>query len=393
MTSDAVDVDFGPTAVARRDPERVAFIAPERSSTYRDFDGRTTALARALTLEGVVEGERVAIMLPNSIEFFEVWAAAGRLGASVVLVNWHLKRDELEYLLTDSGARVLVAHEQFADVARAAAAATPCRVILAPHDLDDLIARGRGGDAAIDDCVGLASPVFYTSGTTGRPKGVVHGTFTRDVAVLAQRGQVALWGWTADDVYILSGPAYHAGPGGYVMAALFVGAATVVVPPDDRGRWDARAWLRAVQEHRVTISFMTPAHFIRLLEVPEGERRSYDLSSLRVIVHGAAPCPVAVKRQILDWFPCPVWEIYGASEGGATRISADEWRARPSRCASSTPTATRGPPANRVSSTSVPRAARASTITTTPTRPRARGATTPSRSETSATSTTTATSS
>ena len=113
------------------------------------------------------------------------------------------------------------------------------------------------------------------------------------------------------------------------MAALFVGATTVLVPPDGRGRWDARAWLRAVAEHRVTISFMTPAHFIRLLELSEAERRAADLSSLRIIVHGAAPCPAAVKQQIIDWFPCPVWELYGASEGGATRISSDEWRQRP----------------------------------------------------------------
>jgi long-chain acyl-CoA synthetase len=171
----------------------------------------------------------------------------------------------------------------------------------------------------------LASPVFYTSGTTGRPKGVVHGAFDGRRAEAAQQGQIALWAWRTDDVYILSGPAYHAGPGGFVMSALFAGATSVILPS-----WDAREWLRLVERHRVTLSFMTPAHFIRILEVPADERARYDLSSLRLIVHGGAPCPVPVKRRIMDALPsAEVWELYGASEGGATRVSPAEWLAHP----------------------------------------------------------------
>ena len=138
-------------------------------------------------------------------------------------------------------------------------------------------------------------------------------------------GQVALWGWTSDDVYILSGPAYHAGPGGWTMAALYVGAPTVVLPS-----FDAREWLRLVDRHRVTCSFMVPAHFIRILEVPEAERAAFDLRSLRILVHAGAPCPVTVKRRVIDALaPCEIAELYGASEGGATRISMAEWLERP----------------------------------------------------------------
>src|SRR5215510_10998808 len=109
------------------------------------------------------------------------------------------------------------------------------------------------------------------------------------------------------------------------MSALYVGATSVILP-----RWDAREWLRLVDAHRVTLSFMTPAHFIRILEVPEAERAQYDLSSLRLVVHGAAPCPIEVKHRIIAALPgTEIWELYGASEGGATRISPGEWLARP----------------------------------------------------------------
>jgi long-chain acyl-CoA synthetase len=297
--------DFGPSAHAARTPDRVAFVEHDVSLTYVDFDARTDRIAAGLAARGIGTDDRVAIMLPNSTAFFELWAAVSKIRGSVVLVNTHLKADEVAYIVDDSGARLLV------------------------DDLDLLDTLAAEGDARADaelvPCEVLATPVFYTSGTTGRPKGVVHGTFDADRARMAQQGQLALWGWLPDDVYLLSGPAYHAGPGGFVMSALFVGAATVVLP-----QWNAREWLRLVDRHRVTLSFMTPAHFIRLLEVPEDERAQYDLSSLRLVVHGAAPCPVEVKQRIIAALPdTEIWELYGASEGGATRIGPQEWLARP----------------------------------------------------------------
>jgi len=279
-------------------PSKPALIAGDEIVTYGDFDARSNAVAHGLAGLGVSAGDRVALHLPNSLAFFVAMDAIGKLGAAMVPINSHLTPAEVQFIVEDSGARVLL-------------------------DDPDKLPVGDGPPLAR---VAAPSPVFYTSGTTGRPKGVVHNT-TMDAARMEamQQGLAALWGFVADDVYILSGPAYHAGPGGYAMTTLFVGGTVVVLE-----RFDARRWLEAVDRHRVTASFMVPAHFIRILEVPETERAQYDLSSLRLIIHGAAPCPIDVKRRIMDALPsAQIWELYGASEGGATRIGPDEWRQRP----------------------------------------------------------------
>jgi long-chain acyl-CoA synthetase len=320
---------FGISAWAAAEPERPAFMLGDETRSFAQYDERTSRLAHALAARGVGAGDRVAIMLPNGFEFFEVWGAAAKLDASVVLVNWHLKTAELSYILGDSGARLLVAHRDLREhFGPALDANRGCALLVVGEvgndDYEAAIAA-TPSQAASRVLDALASPIFYTSGTTGRPKGVVHGPPDPAAAIRNMHGQIMLWGWTQDDVYILSGPAYHAGPGGFVMAALVVGAPTVILPD-----WDSRAWLQLVDRHRVTISFMVPAHFIRILELPADERARYDVSSLRLIVHAGAPCPIPVKRRIIDALaPGAIWELYGMSEGGATRISPDEWLARP----------------------------------------------------------------
>jgi long-chain acyl-CoA synthetase len=309
---------YGVTAHAQSSPAKAALVLDDGSSeSYAQLDARSSALAHAMAEWGVEPGSTVAAMLPNGLEFVETAIAAAKLGARFLPVNYHLTPTEVDWIVRDSEARLLVVDADVAEGLHIESA----RVLTtgAPY----AAAAAHPAPTPMDSGPSW-QPVFYTSGTTGRPKGVMHGFGGPEQAAAGMQAQVALWRWQADDVHLVCGPAYHAGPGGWTMTALYAGATSVIMR-----RWDAREWLRLVDEQKVTRAFMVPAHFIRLLEVPEAERARYDLSSLRLIVHGAAPCPIDVKRRILDWLPCEVSELYGGSEGGATHIRADEWRAKP----------------------------------------------------------------
>ncbi|MHB8671510.1 MAG: AMP-binding protein [Acidimicrobiales bacterium] len=318
MSPDSV---LGVSAHSRTRPGHPALVLGDRVLTYSELDRRSDAAAVALEAKGVGAGEVVAVMLPNCLELFENMVATAKLGARYLPVNWHLKGEEVEYILTDSGAAALVTQVELAP------SGPPCPVITvgAGGDYEEslIAAETEAGAQHRDSGIG-PSFNFYTSGTTSRPKGVVRPSSEEEVRQ-GQLGQIALWSWEPDDVHLLCGPAYHAGPGGWTATALAVGATTVVM-----SSWDPGEWLRLVETHRVTRAFMVPAHFIRLLELGEERLKSADLSSLELIVHAAAPCPVAVKRRIMDALaPAEIHELYGASEGGATRISPSEWLAHP----------------------------------------------------------------
>ena len=314
--------------------DRPAVILGDRLLTHAELAERAARCQAVITGAGAEPGQRVAVMLPNGIEFFEFSLGAARAGCSIVPINWHLKSDEVSWLLRDSGARVLAVHADFADTARRALGPdAPTVVLVVGSDGADgyetaLAAAAAPADGLARDRQAPDGPawpdyVYYTSGTTGRPRGVERDRPPADSSQV-HAGLAAMWGITGEDVWLACSPLYHAA-NAYCYTTLSQGGAVVI-----QERWDAREWLRLVERHRVTACFMVPAHFIRLLEVPAEERDGHDLSSLRLVLHAAAPCPVPVKRQILEALPSTqVWEFYGATEGGATRISPDEWREHP----------------------------------------------------------------
>jgi long-chain acyl-CoA synthetase len=303
----------------------VAVICETESLTYAELDERSSRLAHVLRRDaGVMPGDRVGIMLPNSIEFIECLAATAKVQCASLTINWHLKTDELAWILSDSDVKALVTHRDLADVVERATQSHPCAVVWIGDDYEERLAGAP--DENVPYAWPMSWPVIYTSGTTGRPKGVVHGALgSAEVMEMTQDSLADMWGYKATDVHLAAGPLYHSGPSGYSNNTLYVGGTVVIMES-----WDAHEFLRLVDTHRVTTSFLTPAHFIRILEVPPEERRRFDTTSLRHVIHAGAPCPRVVKQQMIEAFPSTeIWELYGASEGGATRVSSVEWSTRP----------------------------------------------------------------
>jgi long-chain acyl-CoA synthetase len=310
---------------AARTPERLAVVSSRGSRSFGELNGRANQLVRALRRRGVTAGDGVALLSTNRPELAEVWAACQRGGYRLTVVNWHLTGAEAAYIVDDCEARAFIADAELESVARAAAAAAPrARVRLAlAGSIDGFVsyeeAAGCEPAADIADSV-LGSIMLYTSGTTGRPKGV-HRAPANDL----QTGQYRVYGYRAGDVHLCTGPLYHAAPLGISLAVPLSTGTTVVLME----RWDAERSLQLVAAHRVTHTHMVPTMFHRLLGLPEHIRRGYDLSSLRFILHGAAPCPVHVKRAMMDWLGPIVHEYYAATEGVGTSVDAATWLKRP----------------------------------------------------------------
>lgn len=326
------DVRLAPDVHAANDPDRVAAVefGSGRALTFAQLEDRSRRLAGLWRARGLQPGDHVAVFLDNCTTYFEVSWAAQRSGLYLTPVNWHLGPEEAGYIVADCQARSLVSTARFAPVLEQLGAVlddVPTRLVL-DGDVDGWEPYAETIDAAEpidagDEREGMW--MFYSSGTTGRPKGIKPER--RDVPY-GTPGAIdlmvtTLYGFREGITYLSPAPLYHAAPLAWSMAVQRLGGTVVVLE-----HFDPEAVLRAIEQHRVTHAQFVPTHFVRMLKLDEATRGAADLSSLELVVHAAAPCPPEVKEQVLDWFGPIVHEYYSASEGaGFCTIGPDEWRA------------------------------------------------------------------
>jgi long-chain acyl-CoA synthetase len=315
--------------LAADDPDRMAVISPDGAAvTFGQLGERVNQLSRAFSRQGLAPGDVVAAIVGNGPEYLELLLAAGQAGVIVVPVNWHLGASELLYIVADSGAKLVVAD---ASQARELPAAElpPDRYVIGGavpgwRPYPDLGAAEPSAPPADRRGGGM---MLYTSGTTGQPKGVRRTIpdVSPETAAGMLAGIPAGYGITSPGgVHLVCSPLYHAAPGGHALGFLHAGHTIVI-----QARFEPEAVLAAIERYQVTTVHLVPTHFHRLLRLPGAVRSRYDLSSLQAVIHAGAPCPVPIKQQMLDWLGPIVWEYLGSTEGSVSRVSPQEWLARP----------------------------------------------------------------
>ena len=326
-----------PSTHAAETPDAPAIVMATSGEvvTYDQLEDRSVRLAKALRGRGVGGGDHIAVLMENNRQFLEVAWAAQRSGLHYTAINSHLRPGEVQYVLDDCGAVALVASEAMADVvAGLDLSGVPVR-ISAVGDLpgferyDEVLAAEDPGPLEDE---GEGREMLYSSGTTGRPKGVrkplpgtPFGDPTAIPVLLAQALAGQGGGVRPGSVYLSPAPLYHAAPLVYSMSMHRLGATVVVME-----RFDPQQCLALIERHRVTHAQFVPTMFVRMLRLPPEERERHDVSSLEFAIHAAAPCPVAVKRQMLDWWGPIVHEYYAGTEDiGSSFIGPEEWLAHP----------------------------------------------------------------
>jgi long-chain acyl-CoA synthetase len=319
-----------PAHHARTNPDKPALIMAYSGETvtYGELDARSNQGAHFFRSLGLQAGDAVAFFIENHPRYYELLWAAQRSGLRFTCLSSKLTAGEVEYILKDCDAKLFVSSQALAEVAKQVTPSIPGVALsmvggtVAPFASFEA-ARAAFPTTPIAD-EGAGGAMLYSSGTTGRPKGVKRGGAV-DPAIdapnpLAGLGQ-ALYGWTADTVYLSPAPLYHAAPLGWSMAVHAVGGTVVMME-----RFDPEDALRFIEQYRVTSAQWVPTHFVRMLKLPEAARAKYDLSSLKAVFHAAAPCPVPVKEQMIAWWGPIVHEYYAGTEGnGFCAIASPEW--------------------------------------------------------------------
>ncbi|HVY02226.1 MAG TPA: acyl-CoA synthetase [Caulobacterales bacterium] len=318
---------------ARATPDKPAMISAETGAivTFKTLDDRSNQLARYLYAQGLRHGDHIALLMENNLRFMDVVWAAFRSGLYITTINRYLPAEDAAYIVKDCGAKALITSFYKKDVAAAIATLIPdCPIRLM---VDGVIPGWTSYEEALaaqpaapleEEWIGDA--MLYSSGTTGRPKGIV-----RPLAKLhpregfARRQMGNRYAFSADTIYLSPAPLYHAAPFTYVMNVQSFGGTVVMME-----HFDAAAAIDLIERHRVTHSQWVPTMFVRMLKLPKEMREGRDLSSHKFAIHAAAPCPVDVKRQMIEWWGPVIYEYYAGTEAaGATFIDSEDWLKHP----------------------------------------------------------------
>jgi len=323
----------GPHAAAHPDKPATIMAGSGAVVTYRELDDRSNQLARLLHDRGIGFGDHIAIFLDNDARYLEVAWAAQRSGIYFTPINFHFNADEVAYIVDDCDARALVTTASLGEVANALVDKLPSRV-----ETRLVVGGALDGYEPYEEAIAAypAQPLaeeleghamMYSSGTTGRPKGIRYHLERKPVGTpdAALAGFSATYGIDEHAVYLSPAPLYHAAPLQFCIAVQRFGGTDVVLE-----HFDPEACLAAIERYRVTHAQFVPTMFVRMLKLPEDVRARYDLSSLEVAIHAAAPCPVEIKRRMIEWWGPIIFEYYSSTEGmGSTMITSEEWLAHP----------------------------------------------------------------
>ncbi len=323
-----------PGTHAENRPDRPAVILAESGDvlTYRQLDDNSAALARLLHDAGLRRGDVVAVLSDNAAQVFEVYWATQRSGLYITAVNHHLTAQEAAYIVRDSGARALIVSAALGELAADVAAQVDNPEVRLAFGGEVLgfdsyeTALAKAGPRLREEPSGAV--MLYSSGTTGFPKGVKPPLPDRRIdepgdPVVAMASHFC--GIEANDIYLSPAPIYHAAPLRWCGMVQALGGTVVLAK-----KFDAEATLRYIEQYRVTVAQLVPTMFVRLLKLDETVRARYDLSSLRVLIHAAAPCPIDVKRAMIEWLGPILYEYYGSTEAhGLTFINSEQWLAHP----------------------------------------------------------------
>ena len=323
----------GKWGVEHPDKPAVIHATTGETLTYGELNDRSNQLAQLLWARGLRHGDHVCIFMENNLRFFEVVWAALRSGLYLTTVNRYLTAEEAGYIIDNSESQALITSNYLGEVAQDLPPHAPnCHTWLMTggavdgfEAYEDAIASQPTENLA-DEPAG--SFMLYSSGTTGRPKGIYRplppNKIHEDVGALGAL-QGGLWGFDENTVYLSPAPLYHSAPIGFCTAAQALGGTVVMMQ-----RFDEVGALKAIETHRVTHSQWVPTMFTRMLKLPEEQRRGHDLSSHKVAIHAAAPCPVGVKQQMFDWWGPIIYEYYAGTElNGFTHATPEEWLAHP----------------------------------------------------------------